>query len=406
MSSSFINKARLYLPILFVLLGCQSCVNNQFFYYNVLESASTEWDLGHYDEAERLYKRALAAAEKMGPNDHRVVDVLEQLSSKYLSIGKIEDARACITRAIKIRDDAKPKHSFEDNFLKHRLNDASDSSEEVTAYARAITILANCDYALSKYDLAEKEYKKAISIFDADTTKNDENRYAYANAVTSPQLELAVCLEKMGRFDKAEDLYKKVIDKTYYGQINIMVALALLYEMKGDLPAANSMYMRALAFNSDSEGRSGNLFNDIGKNQITLEFDKEPENMSVESQSLAMSKVEKFDFQLREKYSVKQTASSRVLVCLGTEYLKLREFDKAEAVLKRALEMYKTQEDELKVKPNAVLPLEEDLECMDALVHTYFLSGKKEEALKLDKEVHKLRKERSEKEKRLVGRLR
>lgn len=67
-------------------------------------------DQGRLDEAERLYRRALAILEKaVAPEDPRIADILENLTILLYERGREDEARGLFDRAKTVREAHKPR---------------------------------------------------------------------------------------------------------------------------------------------------------------------------------------------------------------------------------------------------------------------------------------------------------
>ncbi len=101
--------------------------------------------LGHYADAEPLYKRSLAAREKaLGPDHPYVALSLTNLAELYARQGRLAEAAPLYERALQIRETALgPNHprvatSMEGYATLLRKTDRNDEAVELETRARAI----------------------------------------------------------------------------------------------------------------------------------------------------------------------------------------------------------------------------------------------------------------------------
>src|SRR3954447_64727 len=91
--------------------------------------------LGQYDEAEDLYKRALAWREQnAGPNDLQVAKTLDTLSKMYVDQSRLREAEPLMRRALAIAYKVLPST---DPYVSKLLNDVAVVVEQQGNYVEA-----------------------------------------------------------------------------------------------------------------------------------------------------------------------------------------------------------------------------------------------------------------------------
>lgn len=358
----------------------------------MIESAQTEADAGNYLEAERLYKKALEAAEKLGPKDHRSVDALEKLGSFYYGLCRYDDALACYKRALELRDKEKPQRSLEEKFVDHRPF-GDDQLEEHYGRLSNMCDIAKCYVVLKDYSAASqvlKELSSKLSLSGADKNAATKSTPCYQAEYISYDLRrlTAFIARAEGRFDEAEKIYKEFANSEhgYYGESHCraMMNLAVLYDDKGDHAAANKMYSRALILGSPTENR-GDLFNDITKKGLEISTNKVGPGEGLSTMALGMSEQAAVDFVIVEKVSVNPQLSPIVLKELGAVMLECGRLKQAETLLKRSHDIYESLLKDKKEKNYEVEA--EQAQLIVDLVKVYRRTSREGEAVKLEKEL-------------------
>ena len=159
----------------------------------ILNSLGTQhYALNQFDQAEPLYKRALANAEKAhGPGDPFVAVCLNNLAEALDALGKSQQTEGMYLRALTITEqeiEADPIHA------------------DKTKLAVILTNLAAWYSRQGSLEQAEQIYNRAIEIWDSETGLlfRDPPRAAVTFA------GLADLYRKSGRDKKAEALAKRV----------------------------------------------------------------------------------------------------------------------------------------------------------------------------------------------------
>jgi CHAT domain-containing protein/tetratricopeptide (TPR) repeat protein len=186
------------------------------------------WNLGRYDEAEPLYKRALAIDEKaLGPDHRDVGRDLNNPAELYRTRRRYAEAEPLMKRALAIAEKAlgadHPNVSI-------RLNN-----------------LALVYRAQGRYSNAEPLYKRALAIAEKTLGPDHAEVGTYLN-------NLAALYQDQGRYGEAEALYKRALLITEkalgpdHREVGIRLNnLALLYALQGRFADAQPLYKQALA---------------------------------------------------------------------------------------------------------------------------------------------------------------
>ncbi len=111
---------------------------------SIVADAWKAYQQADYAEAEKLFLAALKEAEKFGEQDPRFATSLNNLAELYLAQGKSEQAEPLYRRALAIREKALgPEHPLVATFLEmyagllHKLNRDAEA-DKMEARARAI----------------------------------------------------------------------------------------------------------------------------------------------------------------------------------------------------------------------------------------------------------------------------
>jgi tetratricopeptide (TPR) repeat protein len=232
---------------------------------------------GNYAEAEPLYQRALAIAEKgLGPNHPAVATKLNNLALLYYSQGKYAEAEPLYKRALAIDEKALgPNHpdvATNLNNLALLFKSQGKYTEAEPLYQRALAIdekalgpyhpdvatavnnLAGLYWSQGKYAEAEQLYQRALAIAEKalgpdhpDVARNLNN--------------LAALYDAQGEYAEAEPLYKralaideKVLGPNHPDMASMLNNLAEFYRAQGKYAEAEPLYKRALAINEKALG--------------------------------------------------------------------------------------------------------------------------------------------------------
>lgn len=223
---------------------------------------------GRYDEAERLARRALSAAEEsLGPADPEVAAYLNDLGVACKYSGRFDEAEALYRRALGIAERAGAAELTAT--LCHNLggiNHARGRHVEAEPWARRavelrqerlgvdhpavvadIAALASIIDAQDRHREAEPMFRHVLSVFEAVYGGQHPEVVVNLN-------NLAACLQRQGRLDEAHDLYRRTLrcKEQVLGADHPDVAvtlnnLALLQAERGHLDDAWALMERAVS---------------------------------------------------------------------------------------------------------------------------------------------------------------
>src|SRR5262249_40982425 len=193
------------------------------------------WTQGKYNEAEGLYKRALAILETaLGGNHSDVGRTLNNLALVYRVQGKYSEAEGLLKRALVIREKA----------LGANHPDVGQS----------LNNLANVYWTQGKYSEAEGLYKRALAIGEKALGPSHPD-------VGQTLTNLANVYRDQGKYSEAEALYKRAlaIREQALGANHSDVAdtlnnLANVYRDQGRYSEAEGPLNRALSITENAKG--------------------------------------------------------------------------------------------------------------------------------------------------------
>jgi tetratricopeptide (TPR) repeat protein len=201
------RKSLQFLALATLVVGC-------FNFAHPIEAADDAWnskeDLaekafidGEYDDAGKLWKDALAEAEKSGTDGLRVAQTLNQMTHLFIKQGRYDEALPALNRALAIRK----KSLGEVNILT----------------AETLGNLALVNVKLGKDEEAEKLYKEALEIKEKKLGDNSPSVAITKTNLANLYAELKNCSE-------AKTLYLQAlaIDEKAYGSTHEEVASDLL----------------------------------------------------------------------------------------------------------------------------------------------------------------------------------
>jgi tetratricopeptide (TPR) repeat protein len=159
---------------------------------NAEEKAEKAFIAGKYEEAGALWKNALNTAEKLGPNDLKVAQTINQMTHLFVHEKKYEEAVPLLKRALDIR----MKALGENNMLT----------------AENLGNLALVDHKLGDDLEAEKLYQRALEI-------KEKKLGDRSPSVAITKTNLANLYAEMKNFSEAKTLYMDAlaIDEKAYG---------------------------------------------------------------------------------------------------------------------------------------------------------------------------------------------
>jgi tetratricopeptide (TPR) repeat protein len=234
-------------------------------------------DQGRYDQAEQLYKRALAIFEKvLGPDHHRVTEPLGNLATLYLEQARYAEAEPILKRALAVREKGLgPEHPDLATAL-HNLgsfySDRFRFAEAEMLLQRALTIREkafNADHpevAATLNNLAEI-HRQQGALADAEPLQRRALKIT-ESALGQNHPDVAQSLNNLGlihfaqgNFKDAESDFRRAIevDERVHGPDHPSVALefgnlAEVYNVQGRYADAESLAKRALIINEKAFG--------------------------------------------------------------------------------------------------------------------------------------------------------
>ena len=191
--------------------------------------------IARYEDAEPLFRRALAINEASYGNDHpKVATSLNNLALLLKDINRLVEAELLMRRALAI--------------------DEASYGKDHPEVAINLNNLAILLYATNRLEEAEQLYQRVLAIDEANYNNDNSNLSSYLN-------NLAMLLIATNRLEEAEPLMRRslAIDESKYGSDNPKVAvtldnLGLLLKATNRLAEAESQVRRALAINEASYG--------------------------------------------------------------------------------------------------------------------------------------------------------
>ena len=190
---------------------------------------------GRYDEAEKLYERALTGnEEKLGATHPDTLRTVENLANVYRNQGRYDEAEKLYERALTGREEK----------LGATHPDTLGTVEN----------LAIVYSSQGRYDEAEKLYERAL-------TGNEEKLGATHPDTLRTVVNLAIVYRNQGRYDEAEKLYERALTgreeklgATHPDTLGTVENLAIVYSSQGRYDEAEKLYERALTGNEEKLG--------------------------------------------------------------------------------------------------------------------------------------------------------
>jgi tetratricopeptide (TPR) repeat protein len=233
--------------------------------------------LGHYAEAEPLFRRSLSIREKQLGSDHPdVANSLNNLAGLYDSQGKYAEAEPLYRRSLSIREKQlgsdHPDVATSLNNLAGLYDSQGKYAEAEPLYRRSLSIrekqlgsdhpdvanslnnLAGLYYSQGKYAEAEPLYRRSLSI--------DEKALGSDHPYVATDLNnLALLYKTQGKYAEAEPLYRrslsireKVLGSDHPDVANSLNNLAELYRVQGKYAEAEPLYRRSLSIREKQLG--------------------------------------------------------------------------------------------------------------------------------------------------------
>lgn len=315
--------------------------------------ALLHYSQGNLADAESLYKRALAIAEKtLGPNHPDTARGLNNLATLFQTQAKYEQAESLLKRALEISEKSLGKSSPE---IASHLNNLSVLYQAQGKYSlaepllqRALTInekslgstdadlactlnnLAELNFSRGNYEEAEYLYKKALDINERTSGPN----------LSASLCNLAKLYERQAKFEEAETMLKRALSiaESTFGENHPDVALnlnnlAALYQDQSKFDQAEPLLERALSINEELFGSD---HPDVAANLNNLAMLYMSQNKYTESEAC---------FQRAIAIHEKMLGPDHHLVAgnldnLAGLYIKLGRYGESELLSKRALEIH------------------------------------------------------------------
>jgi CHAT domain-containing protein/tetratricopeptide (TPR) repeat protein len=199
------------------------------------EDAHKLYEQGRYDEAEQLYKRALAIYQIAPDLFQKIIAVtLNNLAEIYKAQGRFAEAELLHKQSLA---------------LKEKTLGPNDP-----AVATSLNNLARLYHKQHRYAEAEPLYKRSIAIRERAHGANDPSVAMALN-------DLAGLYKDQGRYVDAELIFRRTleIDERAFGPNHSTVAaslnnLALLYSMQGRYAEAEPLFKRSIAIEEKAHG--------------------------------------------------------------------------------------------------------------------------------------------------------
>ncbi|HEY9683768.1 MAG TPA: tetratricopeptide repeat protein [Oculatellaceae cyanobacterium] len=221
------------------------------------ESAEKAFIDGKYENADKLWKDALAEAEKFGTDDLKVAQTLNQMTHLFIKQGRYEEALPSLNRALTIR--------------RKKLGEANILTAETLGN------LALVDEKLGKDEDAEKLYKEVLEIKEKKLGDNSPS-------VAITKTNLANLYAEMRNCSEAKTLYLQAlaIDEKSYGSTHEEVASdlinlgSLLYHCN-DAAGAIEFLQRAAKISDKNPALKASAFHYVGLCHAKLQHPSDAE---------------------------------------------------------------------------------------------------------------------------------
>ena len=148
-------------------------------------------------EADEVYTRYLKAAEAAwGPDDLRVIDVVEAMAGNFLEQGNAAMAESLYRRALTVRESCYGRY-WEGRYWEGRIPPARQLDALLSALADMLT-------AQARYEEAEKLLRRLLDLASDN-----------ANVKVQAAGSLATVLRRMGRADEANEIESNALTELY-----------------------------------------------------------------------------------------------------------------------------------------------------------------------------------------------
>ena len=223
---------------------------------------------GKLDDAEKLYREALAILRAHGPRDAAVAQVIRHLGMLDLQRSEPKLAVSALQEALEIQQQEMPKDHPEIaatlNSLGMAWQNVGDLAKAEEFYRQALEMRVrvlgpdHAHTALTRGNLGgllyeQRKYEKAEPIFretlEVKRRKLGKDHPTVATSMTN----LAVLLSTIGKWDEAEPFYREALEIRLkaYGEEHVSVAisryyLARLLAQRGEAKEAEALMRTAL----------------------------------------------------------------------------------------------------------------------------------------------------------------
>ena len=308
---------------------------------------------GDFAEAERLLRLALSEVERLGRDDVRTADVLDDLARLLNDLPKFTEAESLAKRALKINESANGPNSREVSCNLDTLGaiycKQGRYADSESNYRRALAIvqelpdaqvddlagaelenLGNLLIAMSQYEEAARLHRRVLERWEGAYGPDDEHVARTLN-------NLAVIYYKSDRLSDAEASYRRsfaILEKSL-GAKHPLVAtslhnLAFVLKDMGRYDEAERVLKRSLGIR---EGFAGNHEFEIAQNLDNLSGLRFRQGRYGEAESLARRALAIFEKTVGPDHD----AVGRSLMDIARISNSLERYAEAEAVAQRAL---------------------------------------------------------------------
>ncbi|MCJ1242503.1 hypothetical protein MMC14_010511 [Varicellaria rhodocarpa] len=202
---------------------------------SVLQFAKFYYYEGRYDEAEKLYERALAGnEEQLGPKHLNTLETVETLAIVYDNQSRYDEAEKLYERALAGKEE--------------KLGSKHPNT------LGTVHNLANVYRNQNRYDEAEKLYERVLA------GNEEQLGPKQPNTLLTVQ-NLAIVYDNQGRYDEAEKLYERVLagneeqlGPKHPNTLGTVENLAIVYDNQSRYNEAEKLCKRALAGNEEKLG--------------------------------------------------------------------------------------------------------------------------------------------------------
>lgn len=267
---------------------------------------------GKYNDAEPLYKRALAIRKKILGMDHQdTVQSVNNLGLLYVKQGQFREAEVLLQHALKIRRMSEPDHPD----------------------------TAMCETNLGMLYLSQGNFRDAKPLIEQALSTRQK---AFGNNHTltaQSKHNLALLYNRQGKFDEVEPLcqqaiatYEELFGPKYPGIPVVCDNLATLYQNQGKLKDAEQVYKKALALREEVLPHN-HPYTAISANNLGMFFKEQGRFGEAEPYLMRALAIRK------EKLNMNHPDMAVSLSNLASLYQSQGKLDQAEPLYRKALEI-------------------------------------------------------------------